>query len=89
MKELSVTKFLYFREVNMPGGRKPKPKRGRPAEGSDVEGGQDDDGEEEEFEVGDVVWGLRYGKRAPAVVVRLEDIPQPRQRQIKSRKVDR
>ena len=58
-------------------------------EGSDVEVGQDDDGEEEEFEVGDVVWGLRYGKRAPAVVVRLEDIPQPRQRQIKSRKVDR
>ena len=27
-----MTKFLYFREVNMPGGRKPKPNRGRPAE---------------------------------------------------------
>ena len=52
-------------------------------EGSDVEEGHD----EEDFEVGDAVWGPRYGKRLPAVVVRLDDIPQSRQKQIKSRKV--
>lgn len=45
---------------------------------------QDDDGER--FEVGDVVWGLRYGKRLPAVVVRLDDIPQSRRQKIKSDK---
>ena len=49
-------------------------------EGSDVEEGHD----EEDFEVGDAVWGLRHGKRLPAVVVRLDDIPQSRQKQIKS-----
>ena len=46
---------------------------------------QDDDGER--FEVGDVVWGLRYGKRLPAVVVHLDNIPQSRRQKIKSDKV--
>ena len=41
----------------------------------------------EQVEVGDVVWGLRYGKRVPAVVVDFEEVPKARQKQIKSRKV--
>ena len=34
-----------------------------------------------------MVWALNYGKRVPAVVVSLADVSQPRQQQIKSRKV--
>ena len=56
---------------------------GEQLEKSDGEG----DGEEEEIEEGDIVWGIRYGKRAPAVVVSLAEVPQPRQRAIKTSKV--
>ena len=41
----------------------------------------------EEFEVGDIVWGLRYGKRQPAIIVPLSEVPLPHQKSIRSKKV--
>ena len=41
----------------------------------------------EELEVGDIVWGLRYGKRQPAIIVPLSEVPLPRQKSIRSKKV--
>ena len=40
----------------------------------------------EELEVGDIVWGLRYGKRQPAIIVPLSEVPLPRLKSIRSKK---
>ena len=50
---------------------------------SDIE--EEDD--EREVRVGDIVWGLCYGKQAPARVVELVQVPEGRRMVIKSRKV--
>lgn len=60
------------------------------AEQSDIEDGSDseDEGEEEGplYPVGTVCWGLRYGRRAPAIVIEFDSIPDERKKTLRTKK---
>ena len=88
-KEVVVVQETEGVEEEQEEGRAVAAMPGDVLEQSDGEG--EEGGEEvedvEEVEVGDVVWGLRYGKRQPAIIVPLSEVPQPRQKAIQSRKV--
>ena len=53
---------------------------------SDTNSSTDSEDDEDQFSAGNVIWAARYRKKIPALVVSLEDIPEPRQKVLKTRK---
>ena len=51
---------------------------------------EEDSGDEDDqiFKVGTIVWGLRYGRRLPAKIVCIDDIPMPRQRTLRTKRAN-
>ena len=57
------------------------------ADGSDDD--DDDNGNDSNvMKVGALVWALRYGRRVPAKIVCITDIPMPRQRTLRTKKAN-
>lgn len=49
---------------------------------------ESDDEEEDRMNVGSIVWALRYGRRVPAKIVCIDDVPMPRQKTLRTKKAN-
>ena len=54
----------------------------------DSDDDESDDDEGNGMKVGSIVWALRYGRRVPAKIVCIEDVPMPRQKTLRTKKAN-